>query len=264
MHIKSFITSVLVFLFSLSINGNDLPKRPNPPRLVNDLAQFLAPAEAQNLERILQDFSNTTSNQVVFLSVKDLKGYDVNDFASRVGEEWGVGQKEFDNGIVILVKPKFGNERGQVSIQVGYGLEGIIPDAIAKRIIENEIIPLFKQDRNYEGIIAGISVLQNLAKKEYSYKDYMKKSGNEGTGIAPFIIIIMFLSVFLSGIFGKVRRARRYSIGHDIPFWVALSMISSSSSGRHRGSYSGFSSGSGGFGGFGGGGFGGGGASGSW
>ena len=80
------------------------------------------------------------------VTVPSLNGHDINDYAARLGEKWGIGQKGKDNGIVILIKPKSGREKGEVAISVGYGLEGVVPDVTASRIIRNEIrFPLFKQ-----------------------------------------------------------------------------------------------------------------------
>ena len=86
------------------------------------------------------------------LDVYKRQGYDINDYAARLGEKWGVGQKGKDNGIVILIKPKSGREKGEVAISVGYGLEGVVPDITASRIIRNEIIPAFQAD-NYLSLI---------------------------------------------------------------------------------------------------------------
>lgn len=264
-YIKYICAIILAIgLFSVSI-AQEIPERPSPQRLVNDFANVLSQNEQMALEQKLVKFNNETSVQIAFVTVKSLHGYDKNDFAARLGEKWGVGQKKFDNGIVLLVKPKTADSRGQVSIQVGYGIEGVIPDAIAKRIVEKELIPYFKQGQMYKGIDAATSTMISLTRGEYSGKEYMKSTKQVPTGIPIIFFVIIF---FVISALGRVQKARRHSIGHNVPFWVALSMMSA---GSHRGSYNSFSSGSGGFGssgggfgGFGGGGFGGGGAGGSW
>ena len=112
-----------------------IPQRPSPPCLVNDLANVFSEEQRQELEQELVAFNDSTSNQIVIVTVNDLAGYDKMTFAQQIGETWGVGQKKQDNGIVILLKPK--NEtKGEVFIAAGYGLEGALPDAICKRIVE--------------------------------------------------------------------------------------------------------------------------------
>ena len=260
------LTSKLLLVFVLFIASTqvfaDIPPRPTPPRLVNDLADILTTQQENSLERKLVNFSDTTSNQIAIVTVKSLDGYDPNMFAYEIGEKWQVGQKKFDNGIVLLIKPKYGNERGRVAIQAGYGLEAVITDAISKRIIENEMIPEFRNNNYYQGIDNAVNILMGLAAGEISADNY--GSDAQGLPLATLLPFIIFIIIF---ILIRVSNARSKSVGKNIPFWTALWMSSSmgSSSGSWN-SFSGSSSGfgGGGFGGFGGGSFGGGGASGSW
>ena len=257
--IKLFVL-VLFLIISSAVQAVDLNKplfeQEAVPSLVQDYANFLSPNQRQDLEKQLNQLSNSTSTQILFVSIPSLLGYEKNDYAAQLGEAWGVGGKE-NNGIVILIQPKTANTRGEVSIQVGYGIEPLIPDAIAKRIIEYEMIPAFKKGDNYAGILAAITVMKKLTDGEFTAKQYLKKhQKSKKTGSSIIVMLIVGLVFFL-----KFRSARQYSIGHNIPFWIALSMMSSSS---RTGGFSNFSSGSGGFGGFGGGSFGGGGAGGSW
>jgi uncharacterized protein len=248
-----------------------IPEKPSPPRLVNDLAQMLSDNEVNSLEQKLVDFANSTSTQIVVVTVPSLNGEDKAMVATEIGHKWGVGQLDKDNGIVILIKPKTTDSKGEVDIAVGYGLEGVIPDAIAKRIVENEIIPEFKQNNYYTGLDKAINVIMQLSLGEYTAREYDKRTKSDALpGGIFFIIILLF---FFLNIIGGVRSAGKRSIGRNIPFWILLSMLGSGSSSRSRQSgsnWGNFSSGSGnfggggGFGGFGGGGFGGGGAGGSW
>jgi uncharacterized protein len=163
------------------------------------------------------------------------------------------------------VKPKKGNEQGRIFIATGYGLEGVLPDAVVNStIIDNEMIPYFKQDNYYQGLENGINVIMDITKGEYTAEYYQENYTKKGSGIPVFIFLIFFFIVLpiLRG-----RKRRFYSPGKNLPFWLALGMLSGSRS--HSGSFGNFSSGSGsfgsgGFGGFGGGSFGGGGAGGSW
>lgn len=257
-----FTLAIVFLLFNLA-GLADIPPRPSPPRLVNDLADILTEQQEQMLERKLVGFNDTTSNQITVVTVNTLNGYDPNMFAYEIGESWQVGQKEFNNGVVVLVKPKYGNERGRVAIQSGYGLEPVITDAISKRIIENVMIPEFKNNDYYSGIDKATNILMALAAGEISADGFAESADS-----APIAVILPFLIFIIIFVLIRISKARSSSLGGDLPFWTAMwlgsNIGSSSGSWKHfsGGSSSGF--GGGGFGGFGGGSFGGGGASGSW
>ena len=262
---KHLLLSVFLVLFAFASFAQAIPERPNPPRLVNDLADVLTDQEEQQLESELVEFDRSTTTQITIVTVQSLEGNEISDFAFKLGEKWGVGGKEKDNGIVIVFKPKVGNERGGVFVAVGYGLEGIIPDAVANRtVVDNEMIPRFKQEDIYGGLQAGTQVLMGLAAQEFTAQAYEQKAGKKkgegGGGIfVVIIIIIILISLFKGG------RGRQSHLGGSLPFWLAMSLLGGSN--RGGGSFGGFSGGGGGgggFGGFGGGGFGGGGAGGSW
>jgi len=254
---------VLMLMSAVSLSAQDIPPRPEPPRLVNDLADVLSPSQENYLEKKLRSFHDTTSNQIVVLTVKSLNGYDKADFAYQVGEKWGVGQKKFDNGVVILVKPKYGKrDRGQAFIAVGYGLEPVIPDVVAKRIVDREMIPYFKQNNYFKGIDAAVNIIMQLAAGEISEKVYLKKTEHsKWVALIPFIVFIIIFFLL------KTSNARSYSMNHNgTSFWTAMfigSMFGGGGRSSGFGGGSGFGEG-GGFGGFGGGSFGGGGAGGSW
>jgi len=261
------LTSKLLLVFVLFIASTqvfaDIPPRPTPPRLVNDLADILTTQQENSLEIKLVNFNDTTSNQIAIVTVKSLDGHDANMFAYEIGEKWQVGQKKFDNGVVVLIKPKYGNDRGRVAIQAGYGLEAVITDAISKRIIENEMIPEFRNNNYYQGIDNAANILMGLAAGEISADGY-GRSDAKGSPLATLLPFLIFVIIF---ILIRVSNARSRSVGKNIPFWTALWL--SRSMGSSSGSWNSFSGGSsgfggGGFGGFGGGSFGGGGASGSW
>ncbi len=255
-------TGIIILLSAIALLSHaQPPKRPWPPQLVNDLANVFTAEQVSTMETKLVEFSNSTTTQITVVTVNSLDGYDKAEYAFELGEKWGVGDAKFDNGIVVLFKPKTPDASGQIFIATGYGLEGVIPDAIAKRIVENEMIPLFKENKIYEGIDKGLNVLMDLSLGEYTAKEYKRKTQREERIGSTIFGIIFFFIIFLN-IIGGARRRQRGTIGRSLPFWVALSMLGSS--GRHSGSFGNFSSGGGGFGGFGGGSFGGGGAGGSW
>lgn len=256
---KLVVIIVAVFSFVTVVNG-EIPERPNPPKLVNDFAGILDNEENNQLEGALVQFARESSTQIVVVTVADLEGNDPGDYAFKLGEKWGVGQKGKDNGIVVLVKPKTLNSKGQVFIATGYGLEGVLPDAVVNgTIIDYEMIPYFKQNDYFSGLVSGIKVMMEISREEYSAEQYQQNVNAESGSIIPFVIIV-FVLVF--SVFGRGRRRRFYSPGRSLPFWLAMGMMSGGRS--TGGSFGNFSSGGGGFGGFGGGGFGGGGAGGSW
>ncbi|MDA3878774.1 MAG: TPM domain-containing protein [Prolixibacteraceae bacterium] len=264
---------IIIFLFAFFIYGvsaaDDLPQRPQPPTLVTDIANVFSDSEQSSLEKKLVDFFASTSTQIAVVSVNDLGGNDISDYAFRLGEKWGIGSDEFNNGILILIKPKQNGSDGQIFIAVGYGLEGAVPDIAANRIVEQEMIPSFRRGDYYAGADKAVSVLFDLTRGEYTAKQYVEKGKG---GFNPFILFIVIFFVF-PVLFGR-RRRNIYSTGgrSSLPFWLAMGLMGSSHRG-HSGAFNNFSSGSGSFGGgssfgsfggFGGGSFGGGGAGGSW
>jgi uncharacterized protein len=192
----------------------------------------------------------------------DLLGYDISEFADGIGDKWAVGQKEFDNGVVVVVKPKTRSSNGLTWISVGYGLDGAIPDLTTGHIIDNELLPYFKRNDYYGGLDAATTVLMQLAAGEYSSDEYAKKNDKTISSII-FIVIIIVIIILINR---NSRRSRTIGSGGMSP-WTALwlgSMMGGGFGGGGGSSGGGFGGGGGGFGGFGGGGFGGGGAGGSW
>lgn len=238
---------------AVCLSSYAIPGRPVPERLVNDFAGLFTAAESAALERTLAAFDDSTSNQIAVVTVKDLEGYEPADYATRIGIDWQVGSRDFNNGIVILVKPK-DSSAGKVFIAVGYGLEGAIPDASAKRIIDSEMIPRFAANDYFGGVAAGCGILMKLASGEIS-----EPRGREEDEIPLYAVFIMMLIIVViiwlakknggSG-HGTTNRGRRIYTGPIITGGPIFG-----SGGSPRG---------GGFGGFGGGSFGGGGAGGSW
>ena len=234
--------SVLIFFICITsfLQAQDLPEPMRPKRIVNDFTQLFSPQQQQALEQKLRNFNDTSSTQIAIVTVPTLQGYAPSDYAQRL----------------LLIKPKSRTEKGQVAIAVGYGLEGVIPDAIASRIIRNEIIPEFQQNNYYRGINKATDVLMQLAGGEFTAEQYARKNGN---GSAE-VIIIPILILFLLPLF--FRRKKGYTTGsHGSGGIPPIFFGGFGGGGSNFGSFSG---GSGSFGGFGGGSFGGGGASGSW
>jgi uncharacterized protein len=260
-----FILSCLLFLtgiFSAAAQDNLIPDRPSPPHLVNILSadgnNFLNPQQAQDLENRLVEFGNQTSNQICVVITSDLKGMDPNDYATRLIRKWAVGQQKLNNGVVLLIKPKTGDEKGEVYITTGYGLEGAIPDITCKKIVEHEILPQFRDGKYAEGINAGVAVLMQLAKGEYNSDAYLKKTETRRGGRNPVLTIVIIIVVILVIV---MRSMGGGSGGGGGGFWIGGGGFGGGSFG---GGGFGGGGGGGGFGGFGGGSGGGGGAGGSW
>lgn len=255
---KNLFLFLFASLLCLSGKAQDFPEPMEPRRLVNDFTGMFSAEQTRALEQKLRRFNDTTSTQIAVVSVPTLAGYTANDYAQRLAEKWGIGQKGKDNGILLLIKPKHGREKGEVAIAVGYGLEGVVPDAIASRIIRNEIIPAFQQGSYYEGVNRGTNVLIKLAGGEFTAGQYARKGGQDhGIGI-----IIPLLVVFLVPLF--IRRRKGFTTGSHGSGGVPPVFFGGFGGDSSFGAFRSGSGSFGGFGGFGGGSFGGGGASGSW
>ncbi len=238
----------------ISVELSAIPQRPDPPRLVNDFAGILSQEQVDALEQRLVAYNDTTSTQILVVIVPDLEGEEAGAYATQIGIEWGVGSEEFDNGAVILVKPKNESGSGEVFIAIGYGLEGAIPDARTKGIINKIMIPKFIENDYHAAIVGACDAIIRLADGE----EFVSAEGESDA-----TSILIFVAVIFGGLFllSKLSKKKGGSSGN--------------SSGRttytprrryddDNDTFGGGSSNSGGFGGFGGGSFGGAGAGGKW
>ncbi|MEO8069076.1 MAG: TPM domain-containing protein [Flavobacteriales bacterium] len=239
-----------------------LPAKPaDETHLVWQFTPLLDQAEAQQLDTKLAAFAQRTSNRIAVIIVDTLCGLEPVDYAVAIGRAWGIGGAEFNNGVVLLVKPNGGKGRRHVFIAPGHGLEGAIPDLACKRIVEEELLPQFKEGRYAQGLDDAVNTLMELAEGEISAESYSKPS----LPWVPIVGVILFIVLIISL---KVGQTRRYARVNNIDFWVAWTLLNQATR-SSRGSWGGFTGGGGGgggggFGGFGGGSFGGGGAGGSW
>ncbi|MFK7755735.1 MAG: YgcG family protein [Flavobacteriales bacterium] len=274
--------AILLFgVFSLmSINGVSqsdecLPEPPSASTPVNaayvhDFSNSFSAGERARLSKRLKQFRDSTSNEIVIICPDTLCGMDVWDYGVKIGDLWGVGQAELDNGLVIVYVPKKANKKGKIAIATGRGLEGALPDGSARMIIEREMIPSFKQGKITSGLTQGMTVMEDILTSEYSYGSYLQTNKKtDYTIYIPLAIFLLFIIFWLI-------QVGMYARTNKISYWQAMVLMSKTKgthSGRWRGfrggtggfgGYRGGSSGGGGFGGFGGGSFGGGGASGSW
>ena len=249
----------LFFLFLLTgfhAFAQDIPARPNPPMLVNDMAHMLTESEQNQLERKLEDISNKTSTQITIVTVNDLGGADVSEYAIKLGKAWGVGQSGKNNGVVMLVSLT----DHKINISTGKGLEGALTDLQCGLIIRNEIEPAFKEKNYYEGLSKAADAVIASTKGEYKGNGAQQRSKH-----VPFTAVILAIIVIIF-IIRMMGRGGGGSSGGGIGNFATGMLLGNMLGGGFGGDRGGDGDGGGGggFGGFGGGDFGGGGASGSW
>lgn len=244
-----FIVSLLSTVTLNAQNDDQLPERPNPPKLVNDLADVIPAAEEANLENKLVAYNDSTSTQIAVIILKTIEPYEIADYAYKIGRKWGVGQKDLNNGIVLLVAV----DDRKMYIATGYGTEGFITDARASRIYREILTPAFQQGDYYGGIdIATTEMIKFLTG---AYDGEELGTPEDKPNILTVIIIIIVILFILSKFFRGGNGGTTFS-GRGPTYWGG--------GGFGGGGFGGGGGGGGGFGGFGGGGFGGGGAGGSW
>jgi uncharacterized protein len=235
----------LLFLyFTFTIIGFTQPNVPNLTKWATDYTNTLTEQQLTYLNSMLKAYEDTTSNQLVVLLISSLEGYPIEYYAHETATQNKIGTAKNDNGLLLLIVL---NDK-KLRIEVGYGLEGAIPDALASSIIRNKIAPHFKKGDYYQGIVEGIEAIIAAAAGEYKSDKIASDDGDNLHNILPFILIMLFV---LLSFFRGNRRKRG---------WIYLGGLGGSSGGFGR---SGGGSFGGGFSG-GGGSFGGGGASGSW
>ena len=190
---KWLLACLLVF-GSLATHAANYPDRPNPPRLVNDLAGMLNPAQAEALEQKLNNYNDSTSTQIAVVTINSLDGMEKAQYATELAEKWGIGNKHKDNGILILVSK---TDR-QIFIATGRGVEEKLPDAICEQIIAHKIKPAFKAGDYYSGLNAATDEM--IARLSGTFK------GDEDTdqhAPIPFwaILVIAFIIFFIIPMF---------------------------------------------------------------
>lgn len=218
--------------------------------MVNDYTGILTTEQRNALERRLLDCEDSSGVQILLLVTPDLGGDEIAHFTQRVWENWGIGDKKLNNGLVMVVKPK-NSTNGHVRIQTGYGLEGALPDAFCGRIIEDLMIPCFQENDYYGGIDSALDIIIPVCRGEYNYDQYREDHEDGGVAVALIIVIgLAVLMIWLSRNSHSSGNGSSYNGGYGGPFF--------------GGWYGGGFQGGGGFHGWGGGSSGGGGASGSW
>lgn len=193
---KRFVISFLLGCSCLLAGA--FPDKPRVEGPVNDLAGILTHAEVVNLQHMLVDFADSTSNQICVVTVSDLEGMDVGQYAIELGLRWKVGSDDFNNGVVMLVKPKVGNSYGEAFIAVGRGLEGAIPDITCHRIINEIAVPYFRNGDYYGGIKASCLKIMELSNEEY-HSPYDDDGDLSDLGaFLAFMLIVLLVVIVLS------------------------------------------------------------------
>lgn len=258
MRILRWFLPGLLLLTGLLAKAQNIPPRPNPPTLVNDFAGILLKDEDERLEQKLVAYNDSTSTQIAIVTLKSVGDYDISQVSLKILRDWGIGTKGKNNGILILVSM----EDRKIRIETGYGMEGVVPDAIANEIIAQIIKPAFREEQYYEGLNKAVDAIEKAAAGEYKADPRQSKPGISPGAIFLLILVIVIIVSIISrggGGGGGTTYNRR---GGWI--WPVLGSMGGFGGGSGGGWSGGGGSGGGGFGGFGGGSGGGGGASGSW
>jgi uncharacterized protein len=266
-YLKTSLLLLVLCWCSFSFAQLQIPEKPQLETSVYDYINLLPESRKKNLEQKLIRYSDSTSTQIVMAIISSTEGENITYLGAQWGQEWGIGQEGKDNGILVLLA----KDDRKIAINTGYGVEGSLTDAMSRRIIENVIIPQFKQDDYYGGLNKGADAIFQVLNGEFQEeRTFDDNSGFPFEAFLPIIIFIVILIILSS-------RNRRKGGGKGggkksgLDLWDIIILSNMGRGGFGGGSSrGGFGSGGsigggGGFGGgFGGGGFGGGGASGGW
>ena len=262
---RKFISVLTLILISFPALAQDLDFLPDTPRgMVNDYAGMLSNNEVRLLESKLRTYRDTTSNVIAIAIIESLEGVSVEEAGTELFNKWRMWEGERYNGVLILIS-EFDRA---IRIEVGYGLEGAVPDVMAKRIIDDIMTPRFRNGEVYYGLDRATDAIIQLAAGEYEAIPEFNRSNNGGEFPVDVIIIILVILIFIITKGGGGRGRKRRTLGPvDVLLWSHFLGGGGRSGGSSWGGGGSFGGGGGGFGGFsGGGGFGsgGGGASGGW
>lgn len=248
------VIAVLLMLPAIVLS-QAIPERPNPPRLVNDYADALSAEEENALERKLVAYDDSTSNQVAVVLVKTLNDYPIEEYALQLYRKWGIGNTRTNNGILIVSAI----DDRKIRFEVGYGLEGAVPDITANTIIATDIGPAFREGNYYQGLDNATTSIMRAAAGEYQAPANYRNRQQPGGRRFPVGWIIALVVVLII-----INRRNRGGGGGFMSRRGFGPIFFPTGGGFGGGGFGGGGFGGGGFGGFGGGSSGGGGASGSW
>lgn len=181
--VKLLILAALAVMMSATsfAADADFPARPDTAIFVNDFADVLR--QSKVIDDSLRAFSKRTTNQIMVITVKDLGDYDPKMYAAELGDRWGIGQAKLDNGLIILIKPKTRDSKGQFALCPGRGLGGALPDVTCKRIVDGKAIPALKKGDYDAAVWAVLKAVMPICAGEISGEEAMKKSSGGGNGL---------------------------------------------------------------------------------
>ena len=193
---------IFVLLLSSVVGALDVPALRGR---VNDYAGAMQANQVQSLEARLMQLERDTGHQLAVLTVPTLDGEDIEGFSIRVAENWKIGKKGFDNGAILVVAVK---DR-RLRLEVGYGLEGLLPDAIAKRVTADYIVPHFRQQDYGGGIVAGIAAVDKILRQEPLPEAARKKAQSRANNLSfPVMLAITFAVLGLMAFGANANRQR--------------------------------------------------------
>lgn len=254
---RKILLILLIWWCPSVVSAEWVPARTD--KMVNDYAGLLSESQQQALEHRLEAFSDSTSNQIVVITTTTLDGDEIKAVGQRIGQTWGVGGKDYNNGVIILILSSE-QEGNEAAILTGYGLEGALPDIFCKHILDEQMVPHFREGDYYSGIEAALEVILPVTAGEYSYEQYQEDNADAPAwiGLLFFIAIVVILIYFSKNHpegGGGSYYDDEWTTNHRGPVFTNMGGFGSGMGGSFGG---------GGFGGFGGGSFGGGGSSSKW
>ena len=258
--LKSAVIFLSVFM-AATVSAVTFPDSPKPFRYVNDYTKTLSAKELDALEAKLVAYGKETSSQIAVVIVPTTGEYEVSQYAFELGDKWGIGRKNLNNGVLLLIS----KDDRKLFIAVGQGLQGVLTDALASQIIRNQIRPYFRNEQYAQGIDNGLDYIIAATKGEFAAQ---AEEENDFGDFVPFIMLALFILIVVMAEMNSRRPYVSPTNNHVLNDVLRKSMSDRRRNGRDGGGFGGgfggggFGGGSGG--GFGGGGFDGGGAGGSW
>lgn len=199
------LATLAVMMSAISFAADsDFPARPDTAIFVHDFAGVLR--QSKVIDDSLRAFSKRTTNQIMVITVKDLGDYEPKMYAVELGDRWGIGQAKLDNGLIILIKPKTKDSKGQFAICPGRGLGGALPDVTCKRIVDGKAIPALKKDDYDASVWAVLKTVMPICAGEISGDEATKKSSGGGGGWIWFVGII---AAVVGGVVYANKRAKQ-------------------------------------------------------
>lgn len=204
--VKLLILAALAVMMSATsfAADADFPARPDTAIFVNDFAGVLR--QSKVIDDSLRAFSKRTTNQIMVITVKDLGDYEPKMYAAELGDRWGIGQAKLDNGLIILIKPKTRDSKGQFALCPGRGLGGALPDVTCKRIVDGKAIPALKKGDYDAAVWAVLKAVMPICAGEISGDEVTKKSSGGGNGLIWFVGII---AAVVGGVVYANKRAKK-------------------------------------------------------